>query len=118
MRKELIIQIFKASGAPISNLPDNNRTYFRGQTRNNGPQKGNMQNGQFQQNSSVRTTLLCFQCGQTGHYARNCFSNPNRQPNRHQTRTQADIHSKPWTGNNKQDENQRTLDSVSGLALN
>ena len=63
MRKELIIQIVKASGAPIYNLPYNNRTYFRGQTRNSGPQKGNMQNGQFQQNSSVRTTLLCFQCG-------------------------------------------------------
>jgi hypothetical protein len=77
MRKELIIQICNASGAPISNLPYDNRTYFRGQTRNNGPQKGNVQNGQFQQNSFVRTKLLCFQCGQTGHYARNCFSNPN-----------------------------------------
>jgi len=119
---------FQSQGAPISNLPYNNRTDFRGQTRNSGPQKGNMQNGQFQQNSSVRTTLLCFQCGQPGHYARNCFSNPNRQPNRHQTRTQADIHSTPWTGNKKQDENQRTqgtdftpntgLGSVSGLALN
>jgi hypothetical protein len=50
--------------------------------------------------------------------ARNFFSNPNRQTNRHQTRTQADIHSKPWTGNNKQDENQRTLGSVSVLAVN
>jgi hypothetical protein len=65
MRKELIIQIFKTSGAPISNLPYTNRTYFRGQTRNSGPQKGNMQNGQFQQSSSVRAALLCFQCGQS-----------------------------------------------------
>jgi hypothetical protein len=85
---------FQGQGAPIYNLPYFNRTDFRGQTRSSGPHKGNMQNGQFQLNSSVRTTLLCFQCGQPGHYARNCFSNPNRQPNRHQTRTQADIHSK------------------------
>jgi len=54
--------------------------------RNNGQdrfivQGRKLENGFSQQppKSSNSTHILCYHCGQPGHYARSCYSNPNRQ---------------------------------------
>ena len=62
--------------------PPFHRVQNFGQTN---PQR-NVDQGQGQQNSVKRNNFACYYCGQPGHYARSCYSNPNRQPDRRSDR--------------------------------
>ena len=76
------------------------RQYPNEHMRNNSFQKEKAQAGQ----SSQSQPFLCFYCGQPGHYARHCFSNPERgQDQFSQQRNGETLPQRSWD-NKKSDE--------------
>lgn len=76
------------------------RQYPNKHMRNNSFQKEKAQAGQ----SSQSQPLLCFYCGQSGHYARHCFSNSERRQDQFsQQRNGETLPQRSWD-NKKSDE--------------
>ena len=46
---------------------------------NSPKENSNPQPQPYSRQSTTNRKFVCFYCGQPGHYARSCYSNPNRQ---------------------------------------
>lgn len=78
LRKEEIKEIFEQLYEEKMKFSAN-RKETNNQDRNFVSDRRNQSNKQNQQGSQFRKPLLCFHCGQPGHLAKQCYSNPNRQ---------------------------------------
>lgn len=89
---------------------DMKRQYPNEHMRNNSFQKEKAQMGQ----SSQSQPFLCFYCGQPGHYARQCFSNPERRQDKFsQQRNGETLPQRSW--NNKKSDEQAVSSHLMGV---
>ena len=89
---------------------DMKRQYPNEHMRNNSFQKEKAQMGQ----SSQSQPFLCFYCGQPGHYARQCFSNPERRQDKFsQQRNGETLPQRSW--NNKKSDEQAVSNHLMGV---
>lgn len=87
-----------------------NRQYHNEHKRNNSFQKEKAPAGQ----SSQSQPFLCFYCGQPGHYARYCFSNPERRQDKYsQQRNGETLFQRSW--NNKKSDEQAVSNHLMGV---
>ena len=89
---------------------DMKRQYPNEHMRNNSFQKEKAQMGQ----SSQSQPFLCFYCGQPGHYARQCISNPERRQDKFsQQRNGETLPQRSW--NNKKSDEQAVSSHLMGV---
>lgn len=92
------------------NTSNMNRQYQNDYKRNNSFQNEKAQAGQ----SSQSQPFLCFYCGQPGHYARYCFSNPERRQDKFsQQRNGEALPQRSW--NNKKADEQTVSSHLMGV---
>ena len=89
---------------------DMNRQYHNEHKRNNSFQREKAQAGK----SSQSQPFLCFYCGQPGHYARHCFSNPERRQDKFSQQINGEARpQRSW--NNKKSNEQAVSSHLMGV---
>ena len=77
-----------------SKKPTFQKTPFYRTNLNKGQPNSQINN----QGNVTRNSMLCFYCGQPGHFARSCYSNPDRRPEKYTPKNVGETFNRqPWT---------------------